>query len=130
MVKQPYILYIEDDRSLIEYVTKSLSVLGYKVLGVTSGEQGLAVMHEHQPDLLLLDLMMPDMNGWDVYRRMKDNLVLTDIPVIVLSATIPEQDGVIIDDLPPVNHYLVKPFEITHLVEAIEQAVEGNYLPF
>ncbi|MFC1976506.1 PleD family two-component system response regulator [Chloroflexota bacterium] len=96
-----YILYIEDERPVIDLVREALKLAGYKVVGATSGRQGLALMREREPDLILLDLMMPDINGWDVYREMKTDENLSKIPVVVVSAKVPEYGKSIIDDLPP-----------------------------
>jgi len=127
MASRSYILYIEDDRSMVEFVGKALKLWGHKVMGATSGKQGLAMMQERKPALVLLDLMMPDTNGWDVYRKMKGQADLSDIPVVVISAVPPENSYKIIDDLPPVEAYLPKPFEIEDLMQAVSQLLEGDY---
>ncbi len=118
-----YVLYIEDERPVIDLVREALKLAGYKVVGATSGRQGLALMRERKPDLLLLDLMMPDINGWDVYREMKKDETLTNIPVIVVSAKVPEHGKVIIDDLPPVRDYITKPFDVEQLIRSVKNAL-------
>ena len=120
-----YILYIEDERPVIDLVREALSLAGYKVVGATSGRQGLALMRERRPDLILLDLMMPDINGWDVYREMKTDENLTDIPVIVVSAKVPEYDNIVIKDLPPVEDYITKPFDVEDLIQSVKKIL-GN----
>lgn len=122
-----YVLYIEDERPVIDLVREALKLAGYKVIGATSGQQGLEMMRARKPDLLLLDLMMPDVNGWDVYREMKSDKALTEIPVIVVSAKVPERGKVIIEDLPPVNDYITKPFDVEQLIRSVKnQLVNGN----
>lgn len=120
MLQEPYILYIEDERPILELVHQALKLLGYKVVGAVSGKQGLALMREHKPDLLLLDLMMPDFNGWDVFREMKRDKELTHIPVIVITAQAPEYGRVILDDLPPADDYITKPFDIEDLLRSVQ----------
>lgn len=120
-----YILYIEDERPVIDLVREALRLAGYKVVGATSGRQGLALMRERKPDLILLDLMMPDINGWDVYREMKTDKDLADIPVIVVSAKVPEYDNIVIDDLPPVEDYITKPFDVEELIRSVKEIL-GN----
>jgi DNA-binding response OmpR family regulator len=115
-----HILYIEDERPVIELVRQTLRVAGYKVTGVTSGEQGLAMMRQDRPDLLLLDLMMPDVSGWDVYQAMKSDNQLADIPVIVITAKVPERGRVIVPDLPPVDDYITKPFSMARLIRSVQ----------
>jgi len=120
-----YVLYIEDERPVIDLVRDALRLAGYKVVGATSGQQGLDLMRERKPDLLLLDLMMPDINGWDVYREMKTDETLADIPVIVVSAKAPDYDNVIIEDLPPVEDYISKPFDVEDLIRSVNSLL-GN----
>jgi DNA-binding response OmpR family regulator len=64
--------------------------------------------------------MMPDFNGWDVYREMKKDQDLANVPVIVVTAKIPTRNRVIVDDLPPVEDYITKPFDVEHLVRAVQ----------
>ncbi len=121
MAKKPYILYIEEEQPTIEMVREALKSTGYKVVGATSGKQGLAMMRERKPDILLLDLMMPDINGWDVYRAMKTDKKLADVPVIVISAREPEGSHIIIQDLPPVEDYIPKPFDVERVIRSIQK---------
>lgn len=121
-----YILYIEDERPVIDLVREALKMAGYKVVGATSGRQGLSLMREQKPDLLLLDLMMPDINGWDVYREMKKDEDLDDIPVIVVSAKVPDRHNIIIEDLPPVNDYITKPFDVEQLIRSVKGLLENG----
>ncbi|MDM8529279.1 response regulator [Anaerolineales bacterium HSG24] len=121
MNEDRYILYIEDERAMFELVRQALKLSGYKVKPATTGKQGLAMLKKHKPDLLLLDLMMPGINGWDIYRKIKSNKQLADIPVIALSARPPDNDGYIIEDLPPVDGYLTKPFEMDELIVSVKK---------
>ena len=121
-----YILYIEDERPVIDLVREALKLAGYKVVGATSGQQGLSLMRERKPDLLLLDLMMPDINGWDVYREIKTDDELLDVPVIVVSAKIPESGKIIIKDLPPVDDYITKPFDVEQLIRSVKGLLENS----
>ncbi|MCQ3980645.1 MAG: hypothetical protein DPW09_45135 [Anaerolineae bacterium] len=104
-------------------MAQALKFAGYPITGVASGEQGLALMRERKPDLLLLDLMMPHISGWDVYREMKSEPALADIPVIIITARVLSQDRVIIEGLPPVDDYITKPFDVKRLIRAIQRIV-------
>jgi DNA-binding response OmpR family regulator len=121
-----YILYIEDERAVIDLVREALKLAGYKVVGATSGRQGLTMMRERKPDLLLLDLMMPDINGWDVYREVKADRQLADIPVIVVSAKTPDAGNIIIKDLPPVDGYIAKPFDVEDLIHSVKKLLANG----
>ncbi len=124
MSTDSFILYIEDERPMMELVRHVLSSSGYNVVGSYTGRQGLDIMRDNKPNLLLLDLMMPQFNGWDVYREMKGDEVLADIPVIVLTAKIPEVGRKIVDDLPPVEDYITKPFDVEHLLRVVKSYIK------
>ncbi|MFN2224854.1 MAG: response regulator transcription factor [Anaerolineae bacterium] len=80
------ILCIEDDPDMIDYVKLVLGKAGYNVIGADGGVQGLEAMREEQPDLILLDLMMPGMDGAEVLLHKKKDPAIHDIPVIALTA--------------------------------------------
>lgn len=120
MTQPPYILYIEDERPILELVRQALRMEGYDVGGATSGQQGLDMMRTRKPDVLLLDLMMPEVNGWEVYREMQTDDQLATIPVIVMTAKVPERGRHIADDLPPVQEYITKPFDVERLIRSVQ----------
>lgn len=80
------ILCIEDDSDMIDYLKLILSKAGYEVLGALGGREGLEAMRHEQPDLILLDLMMPEVDGADVLLHKKKDPTIRDIPVIALTA--------------------------------------------
>jgi CheY-like chemotaxis protein len=106
---------------MLELVRQSLKLAGYTITGAASGREGLKLMQQKKPDLLLLDLMMPGINGWDVYRAVKADETLANMPVIVITAKIPPTDLVIVEGLPPADDYVTKPFDIGSLVRARER---------
>ncbi len=120
MATEPMILYIEDERPIRELVRHALKLSGYNVVGANSGQQGLDLMRRQKPNLLLLDLMMPDFNGWDVYREMKNDEELVNVPVVVVTAKVPTRSRVIVEDLPPVDDYITKPFDVEHLLRTVQ----------
>jgi DNA-binding response OmpR family regulator len=120
MTTESYILYIEDERPVLDLIVQALKLAGYNATGVTSGEEGLTLMREHKPDLVLLDLMMPEISGWEVYRVMKTNENLANIPVIVITARVPGRNRVIVEGLPAVEDYITKPFDMKRLLRSIQ----------
>jgi len=80
------ILCVEDDPDMIEYIKLILGRAGYTVIGADGGVEGLEAMRREKPDLILLDLMMPDMDGAEVLLRKKQDPTIRDIPVIALTA--------------------------------------------
>jgi CheY-like chemotaxis protein len=125
MDSEPYIIYIEDERPMIELVRETLKFSGYQLVGATSGQRGLTLMQERKPDLLLLDLMMPEVSGWDVYRAMKADAELSEVPVIVITAKVLDGGRKIADDLPPVDDYITKPFGPDRLIRSVQNLLPG-----
>jgi CheY-like chemotaxis protein len=80
------ILCIEDDLDMIDYLALILGKAGYEVIGADGGARGLELMRQEQPDLVLLDLMMPGMDGADVLLRKAEDETIRHIPVIALTA--------------------------------------------
>jgi CheY-like chemotaxis protein len=74
--------YIEDEIEMIDLVRLILGRQGFTVLGANGGREGLDLVRKELPDLVLLDLMMPDMDGWDVYHQIKSEELTRDIPVL------------------------------------------------
>lgn len=127
MKSNTYILYIEDERPVLELVRQALKLAGHDVTGALSGWQGIEMMRQSPPCLVLLDLMMPDFNGWDVYRAMKEDEQLSQVPVIVVTAKIPSQGRTIIGGLPPVDDYITKPFDVERLIRSVENLLPARH---
>jgi len=119
----PRILCIEDDIETIELIKLVLSQRGYEVVGIGRGAEALEAMRQERPDLVLLDLMLPGMDGWEVYRQIKADALLHDIPVIVLTAKTQGIDRVLGLHVAKVDGYITKPFHIQELIEAVKQVL-------
>lgn len=119
------ILCIEDEAEMIELTRLVLEREGFEVLGAVGGAKGLASLKEEKPDLVLLDLMMPDMDGWEVYRQMKADKELADIPVIVVTARAQSIDKVLGLQVAKVSDYVTKPFGPKELIESIRRVLDG-----
>jgi DNA-binding response OmpR family regulator len=119
------ILCIEDEAEMIELTRLVLEREGFEVAGAVGGAKGLASLKEEKPDLVLLDLMMPDMDGWEVYRQMKADKELADIPVIVVTARAQSIDKVLGLQVAKVSDYVTKPFGPKELIESIRRVLDG-----
>ena len=106
------ILVIDDDATLLGLLAEHLSRAAYRVITATSGTIGLQTFYDHHPDLVILDVMMPKMNGWAVCERMRET---SDVPIIMLTAKGEEQDRLRGFRL-GVDDYVVKPFSFAELV--------------
>jgi DNA-binding response OmpR family regulator len=118
------IIYIEDDQDMIDLVTLILTRRGYSVMGANGGVLGLDLVTSELPDLVLLDLMMPDLDGWDVYQQMKAMSKTRDIPVIVITAKSQAIDRVLGLRIAKVDDYICKPFSPNELISSIERILD------
>ncbi|MGB2875160.1 MAG: response regulator [Gaiellaceae bacterium] len=89
----PLVLIVDDDPRLREYIRVNLEMEGYSVREAGSAEEGLAVLEESTPDLVLLDVMMPEVDGWEMLRRVQERHGVGTIPVIMFSGKVDEQEA-------------------------------------
>jgi two-component system response regulator VicR len=115
------ILCIEDHPEMIELVKLILGRRGFEVQGAIGGREGLEALSQDPPDLILLDLMMPDVDGWEVYRQIKASQELRHCPVIVITAKAQEIDRVLGLHIAGVDDYITKPFGPKELVKSVER---------
>jgi DNA-binding response OmpR family regulator len=115
------IICIEDEPEMVELVQIVLSRRGFDVTGATGGAEGLQKMRANRPDLVLLDLMMPGMDGWEVYQQMKADEKLKNVPVIIVTAKAQSIDRILAEQVAKVDYYITKPFGPRELVEVVER---------
>jgi two-component system, OmpR family, response regulator VicR len=117
------VVYIEDEQEMIDLVRLILGRKGYDVIGANGGRAGLDLVRQTHPDLVLLDLMMPDLDGWDVYQQMKADDGTRSIPVIVVTAKAQNIDKVLGLHIAKVDDYLSKPFSPQELLDSVEKVL-------
>lgn len=117
------VVYIEDEAEMIDLVRLILNRKGFEVIGASGGKEGLDLMHQDPPELVLLDLMMPDIDGWDVYQQMKADEALRMIPVIVITAKAQNIDRVLGLHIARVEDYIAKPFTPQELTDSVEKVL-------
>ena len=114
------VVCVEDEVEMIDLIRLILTREGYEVVVAKGGLQALQVIEDVHPDLVLLDLMMPDLAGWEVYQRIKANPVTKDIPVIVVTARAQSIDKVLGFHIARVDDYITKPFGPSDLLNSIK----------
>ena len=103
------VLIVEDEQDILNLISFNLRKVGYKTRKASSGEEGLTDMIEERPDLVILDLMLPGIDGFEVCRKMKGNEQLSNIPIIMLTAK--TEDADIVSGLESgADDYITKPF--------------------
>ncbi len=113
------VLVIEDEQDLQQVLDYNLKQAGHQVLSALKGQDGLRLAQEQRPDLVLLDLMLPDMSGTDICRALKDAPETRSIPVIMLTARGEEIDRVVGFEL-GADDYVVKPFSVRELLLRVQ----------
>jgi len=114
------ILCIEDEPEMIDLIRLILTRRGFEVKGANGGKEGLDLIRKEKPDLVLLDLMMPDMDGWEVYQQMKADEATRSIPVIVVTAKAQSIDKVLGLHIAKVDDYIAKPFSPQELLSSVD----------
>jgi two-component system response regulator VicR len=118
------ILCVEDEPEMIDLIRLILGRRGFEVKGANGGVEGLKMIHQEKPDLILLDLMMPDMDGWEVYQQIKADEKTRGIPVIVVTAKAQSIDKVLGLHIAKVDDYIAKPFNPQELLASVEKVLQ------
>jgi two-component system chemotaxis response regulator CheY len=117
------VLVVDDDTDIRESISHLLEFEGYKIAMASNGVEGFAQLKEKRPSLILLDLMMPVMDGWQFKTQLDSNPEFNGIPIVVVSA-----DGNIREKSESigVSEFLTKPIEIEHLLKIVEKYCAGQ----
>jgi excisionase family DNA binding protein len=116
----PLVLIVDDDEGLREYVRVNLEAEGYEVREAGSAEEGLEALGERSPDLILLDVMMPQVDGWETLRRIQEHTGVGAIPVIMFSGKVDEASASEAASR-GVQGFIGKPFDPRALIESTKQ---------
>ena len=114
------IVLAEDEPQIARLIEFKLNKEGYSVIWKENGEEALKAIKEHKPDLILLDIMMPVMGGYEVLRRLKEDENLKSVPVIMLTARAQEKDVVKGIDM-GAEDYITKPFHPAELLARVKR---------
>lgn len=116
--RQKKVLVIDDEPDIIDVIQTVLSSNGFAVVSALNGEEGMEKARTEKPDLIILDILMPKMDGYTFVKRMKGDLVIRSIPVIVLTGKAEMKD---LFEVEGVKEYLLKPFEPDQLLELVKR---------
>lgn len=118
------VVCVEDEQEMIDLIRLILGRRGFEVLGANGGVHGLELIKAEKPDIVLLDLMMPEMDGWQVYQQLKADPATEHIPVVVVTAKAQNIDKVLGLHIAKVDDYISKPFSLQELVDRVEAVLE------
>lgn len=123
MSEKRSVLVIEDEPAISNFICRALSANDYKSIPAASGKEGLSLFFSHTPDLVLLDLGLPDIDGLEVLRQLRD--LPREIPVIIISARDRESEKVTALDM-GADDYVVKPFGVSELLARIRTTLRRS----
>jgi len=115
------ILSIEDDPEMRGLIQLIFERQGHRVIGAKRGDFGLEFLRSMKPDVLLLDLMLPDVDGWEVYQQIKKDPELSNLAVIIVSARSEAQDAAAGNQVIGKDRYVEKPFSVQELIDAVNE---------
>jgi len=118
--RQPTVLVVDDDANIRELLLQELTEAGYRVLLASNGREGVAIVRRERPDLIVLDVMMPEMNGFDVAAVLKNDPQTMDIPIVILSIVQDRDRGFRLG----VDRYLTKPIDTDLLFREVGALIE------
>jgi len=117
------ILVVEDEKNVRKLVTVNLIQRGYTVLEAENGQKALNYLNQQKPALLILDIKLPDISGWDILDQLAALPGLsTNLPVLVMTAT-PVDQNTVLNQYPSIVEILVKPFNTDKLIAAVQRAL-------
>lgn len=119
------VLAVDDDPVILRLLEVNLEMEGYSVVLAGDGEEALAKAREHEPDLVLLDVMMPKKDGWSVAADMRDDPRLSEVPIVFLTARAQDTDIQKGTEF-GVTAYVTKPFDPIDLLELIGELISGD----
>lgn len=118
------ILIVDDEQDIVESLKFVLEVSGYTCCCAYNGEDGLRMAKELSPDLIILDVMMPKINGYKISRLLKYDKKYKDIPIIMVTARSQEEDKLIGEET-GADEYITKPFDLDFVVQRVNEYLKG-----
>ena len=126
MVDRRKILVVDDDPTMVKLINVNLKLNNYAVIEAISGEQALDIVSKEPLDLVVLDIMMPGVDGWEVLKRVRNDPDTEELPVILVTAKTQDSD-VIRGWEYGADEYVIKPFNPLLLVEVIKMVLDRSY---
>jgi len=125
--RQPWVLVVDDEEPIRKIVSFQLEKAGYEVTACADGQEALRIVEEREPDLILLDVMMPNVDGYEVCKRLKSNYQTSHIPIIMVTAK-SELENRLQGFEDGANDYITKPFAITELLVRVKNVLQWSQL--
>jgi DNA-binding response OmpR family regulator len=118
------VLIVDDHPPILALISANLKMAGLQTITASNGEEALTKMRDEQPDLVVLDIIMPVLDGWGTMQKMKDDSSISDIPVVIISVRT-QNDDIIRGLHTGAEYYLPKPFYPTELVALVQRVLSA-----
>ncbi|MGM0442476.1 MAG: response regulator transcription factor [Elusimicrobiota bacterium] len=122
--KNKTVLVVDDELHIRELIRDNLEAEGYNIIIATDGLEAIDLLEETKPDLVILDIMMPEMDGWEVCKNIKDRD--KKIKIIMLTAKSGNRDRMIGEKILKADKYITKPFDIEKLIGEVHELIKTN----
>jgi len=122
---QKRILIVDDEPHITELIRVNLDAAGYDVTCAANGREAIERIDAARPDLLIVDVMMPEMDGWELCKTIKDDPEMDGIRLIMLTARDTDRDRLIGRDIFGVDEYVTKPFDVLRLTDLCSRLLHG-----
>jgi two-component system, OmpR family, alkaline phosphatase synthesis response regulator PhoP len=119
------ILVVDDDRNIRELISVNLRSAGYCVIVASDGNEAMEKIRSRTPDLIILDIMMPEIDGWELCKWVRDDPLLGNVKILMLTAKGTERDKLIGREIFKADEYMTKPFEIDLLQQTVSRLLNG-----
>ena len=120
------VLIVDDDVDIVELVQLVLETANFEIATVTDSAFAIDTAHEFLPDVILLDLTMPGDDGWDIFKILRSDKILKDIPIAIFSAKSEELDTMIGLHIMKADAYITKPFGKQELIDSITRLIDAK----
>jgi DNA-binding response OmpR family regulator len=120
----PKLLIVDDETATVDMLSTYFSIIGHEAVGAYSGEDGIVLAQVEKPDLLILDLMMPDIEGFEVCQRLRASGEFNSLPILILSARI-DQGSIDRAITVGADAYLTKPIDLPRLTSEIQRLLSN-----
>ncbi|MFQ5951842.1 MAG: response regulator transcription factor [Candidatus Omnitrophota bacterium] len=119
------ILIVDDEPFVVKVLANRLEASNYEVISAYDGQEGLKKVHDEKPDLIILDLILPKINGYEICNMLKKDKTFSEIPIIIISGRTTREDMKLAEEA-AADAYIIKPFDRETLLSKIEELLEGG----
>ena len=120
------VVVVDDDPEILELLQFNLQIRGYTVDSFSNGKEALDTIFDEEPDLVILDVIMPDLDGWEILKILRDHFNEHEIKILMLTAKSTDRDKLIGKSILKADDYITKPFDLSDLLKTVKKLLGGT----